>query len=81
MKQTNNRIIQIDHFPDSDRYIPHESGTFCQRYFFDATYYKPGGPVLLYIGGETSGPSRFPNMETGSEWFSRIFYSTAIALT
>ena len=55
----------IDHFPDSDRYLPHDNGTFKQRYFFDSTYYQPGGPVFLYIGGETDGPSRFSNLETG----------------
>jgi len=32
---------------------------------FDATYYKPGGPVFLYIGGETSIQSRFSNLQTG----------------
>ena len=55
----------IDHFPNSDRYAPHTNETFKQRYFFDNTYYKPGGPVFLYIGGETSGESRFSNMQTG----------------
>ncbi|KAK5113436.1 hypothetical protein LTR85_010864 [Meristemomyces frigidus] len=56
---------QIDHFPNSSRYIPHTNATFAQRYFFDDSYYKPGGPVFLYIGGETSGESRFSNLETG----------------
>ncbi|ETN44465.1 uncharacterized protein HMPREF1541_10135 [Cyphellophora europaea CBS 101466] len=55
----------IDHFPDSPRYAPHTNDTFKQRYFFDDTYYKTGGPVFLYIGGETSGESRFSNLETG----------------
>ena len=27
----------------------------------------PGGPVYLYLSGETSGPSRFDNLQTGSE--------------
>ncbi|KAG7001373.1 extracellular serine carboxypeptidase [Physcia stellaris] len=57
--------MPIDHFPDSPRYAPHTNATFSQRYYFDSTYYKPGGPVYLYIGGETSGPSRFSNLETG----------------
>ena len=47
--------MPIDHFPDSPRYAPHTNATFSQRYYFDSTYYKPGGPVYLYIGGETSG--------------------------
>ncbi|KAK0289501.1 hypothetical protein LTR35_002698 [Friedmanniomyces endolithicus] len=55
----------IDHFPNSSRYAPHTSATFKQRYFFDDSYYQPGGPVFLYIGGETSGESRFSNLETG----------------
>jgi hypothetical protein len=57
--------MPIDHFPDSDRYLPHTNVTFKQRYFFDQTYHKPGGPVFLYIGGEVSGESRFSNLETG----------------
>nr|POE65594.1 putative extracellular serine carboxypeptidase [Quercus suber] len=55
----------IDHFPNSARYEPHTTATFKQRYFFDDTYFKPGGPVFLYIGGETSGESRFSNLQTG----------------
>jgi hypothetical protein len=57
---------QIDHFQHSSRYEPHTKDTFKQRYFFDSSYYKPGGPVFLYIGGETSGESRFSNLQTGS---------------
>ena len=57
--------MPIDHFPQNPRYAPHTNATFSQRYYFDSTYYKPGGPIYLYIGGETSGPSRFSNLETG----------------
>ncbi|KAJ6207521.1 hypothetical protein PSV09DRAFT_18077 [Bipolaris maydis] len=38
----------------SDRYVLHMNGTFKQRYFFDKSFYKPGGPLFLYIGGETN---------------------------
>lgn len=55
----------IDHFPDSSRYEPHTNATFPQKYVFDDTYYKPGGPIFLYIGGETDLASRFSNLETG----------------
>ncbi|KAI9686127.1 MAG: hypothetical protein M1820_010679 [Bogoriella megaspora] len=55
----------IDHFPESPRYAPHTDATFKQRYVYDSTYYKPGGPVYLYIGGETSAESRFSNLVTG----------------
>ncbi len=56
---------KIDHFPTSPKYEPHPKGTFQQRDFLDDTYYQEGGPVFLYIGGETSGESRFSNLETG----------------
>ncbi|KAA8576690.1 hypothetical protein MFRU_014g01720 [Monilinia fructicola] len=55
----------IDHFPDDPAYAPHTNATFKQRYFFDTTYYKPGGPVYLYIGGETNAENRFSNLQTG----------------
>jgi hypothetical protein len=58
---------QIDHFPHSSRYAPHVNGTFKQRYFFDSTYYKPGGPVYLYISGEVSAEYRFSNLQNGSK--------------
>lgn len=57
--------VPIDHFPQSDRYKPHTNATFKQHYYFDSSYYKPGGPVFLYVGGETSGASRLSNLETG----------------
>ncbi|KAI0116341.1 peptidase S28 [Nemania sp. FL0031] len=44
----------IDHFPHSSRYAPHAKGTFKQRYFVETSYYKPGGPVFLFLGGEGS---------------------------
>ncbi|KUI56518.1 putative serine protease EDA2 [Cytospora mali] len=57
--------MPIDHFPNEDRYLPHTNATFKQHYYFDSSYYKPGGPVFLYVGGETSGSSRLSNLETG----------------
>ncbi|KAH6670784.1 extracelular serine carboxypeptidase-like protein [Halenospora varia] len=57
--------MPIDHFPHSSRYAPHVNGTFKERYFFDSTYYKPGGPVYLYISGETAGTNRFSNLQRG----------------
>ncbi|KAI1133010.1 extracelular serine carboxypeptidase-like protein [Nemania abortiva] len=54
---------KINHFPENK--LPYAKANFSQRYYFDSTYYKPGGPVYLYIGGETSGPSRFSNLQTG----------------
>ncbi|XP_041359445.1 putative serine protease K12H4.7 [Gigantopelta aegis] len=41
----------LDHFNDAD------TRTWQQRYFVNATFYKPGGPVFLMIGGEgTASP-------------------------
>ncbi|KAI1180318.1 extracelular serine carboxypeptidase-like protein [Nemania sp. FL0916] len=54
---------KINHFPENR--LPYANDKFTQRYYFDSTYYKPGGPVYLYISGETSGPSRFSNLQTG----------------
>ncbi|WVR08970.1 hypothetical protein IAU60_006029 [Kwoniella sp. DSM 27419] len=44
---------------------PAANGTFCQRYWIDASAYKEGGPVFLLDGGETSGANRVPFLETG----------------
>ncbi|ORY64857.1 extracelular serine carboxypeptidase-like protein [Pseudomassariella vexata] len=55
----------INHFPNNSRYAPYDKGTFKQTYYYDYSYYKPGGPVFLYIGGETSGRSRWSNLQTG----------------
>lgn len=44
---------------------PSLDGTFCQRWWYDATYYKEGGPVFILDGGETSGAYRWPYMEKG----------------
>ena len=53
----------IDYFPNSPRYTSHTNIIFSQRYYFDSTYYKSGGLVSIYIGDETSGLSRFSNLE------------------
>lgn len=43
---------KISHFD------PSINGTFCQRYWLDASSYEAGGPVYLLDGGETSGKNR-----------------------
>ncbi|WVQ93094.1 hypothetical protein IAU59_000158 [Kwoniella sp. CBS 9459] len=50
---------RISHFDDA------VNGTFCQRYWIDASAYKEGGPVFLLDGGETSGANRVPFLEQG----------------
>ena len=46
-------------------YEPHSFDSFNLRYFFDATYYKPGGPVIVLEGGETSVTGRLPYLQKG----------------
>jgi hypothetical protein len=43
---------KISHFD------PSINGTFCQRYWLDASSYEAGGPIYLLDGGETSGKNR-----------------------
>ncbi|ORY83593.1 serine carboxypeptidase S28-domain-containing protein [Leucosporidium creatinivorum] len=53
----------ISHDPE----VPPPAGktTFRQRYWFDAGYYKKGGPVFLLDGGETDGAGRLPFLKEG----------------
>ena len=60
-----NLSVPIDHFHNESMYEPHSSGTFNLRYFFDATYYKPGGPVIVLESGETSATDRLPFLQKG----------------
>ncbi|KAI9896956.1 hypothetical protein N3K66_007978 [Trichothecium roseum] len=60
-----NLSVPIDHFKDDSRYEPHSDDTFPLRYWFDAQFYEPGGPVFVLSGGETSGADRLPFLEKG----------------
>ena len=60
-----NISVPIDHFHNESLYEPHSDGTFNLRYWFDATYYKDGGPVIVLQGGETSGEDRLPYLQKG----------------
>ncbi|KAI1458953.1 peptidase S28 [Annulohypoxylon moriforme] len=60
-----NLSTPIDHFHNDSTYEPHSDGTFNLRYWFDAQYYKPGGPVIVLAGGETSGSDRLPFLQKG----------------
>lgn len=51
--------MPVDHFDDAS------NATFPLRYWVDATYYKPGGPVFCLDGGETSGEDRLPFLGHG----------------
>ncbi|KAF1978996.1 serine peptidase-like protein [Bimuria novae-zelandiae CBS 107.79] len=60
-----NLSVPIDFFHNETRYEPHTNDTFNLRYWFDATYYKPGGPVFVLLGGETYGDERLPFLQKG----------------
>ena len=60
-----NLSVPIDHWQNDSLYEPHSDGTFSLRYWFDATYYKPGGPVIVLQSGETSGTDRLPYLQKG----------------
>lgn len=60
-----NLSVPIDHFHNDSRYEPHFDGTFNLRYFFDATHYNPGGPVIVLQSGETSATGRLPFVQKG----------------
>jgi len=60
-----NLSVPIDHFHNDTLYEPHSNGTFPLRYWFDATYYKPGGPVIVLQSGETDGTGRLVYLQKG----------------
>ncbi|KAJ8123549.1 hypothetical protein ONZ43_g536 [Nemania bipapillata] len=60
-----NLSVPIDHFHNDSLYEPHSDGKFNLRYWFDAQYYKPGGPVIALMGGETDGSDRLPFLQKG----------------
>lgn len=49
----------------ASHFDPAQNGTFCQRYWIDASHYKPGGPVIVLDGGEIYADSRLNFLETG----------------
>ncbi|EUC41319.1 hypothetical protein COCMIDRAFT_8964 [Bipolaris oryzae ATCC 44560] len=60
-----NLSVPVDFFHNETRYEPHSNGSFNLRYWFDDTYYKPGGPVFVLLSGETSGVGRLPFLQKG----------------
>lgn len=57
--------VPVDHFHNDSIYEPHSDETFALRYWFDASHYKKGGPVIVLQGGETSGLGRLPFLQKG----------------
>lgn len=60
-----NLSVPIDHFHNDSRYEPHSDGHFNLRYWFDASHYKPGGPVIVLQSGETDAEGRLPFLQKG----------------
>ena len=57
--------VPVDHFHNDSRYEPHSNSTFQLRYWFDASHYQPGGPVIVLQSGESDGEERLPYLQKG----------------
>ncbi|KAF1981672.1 extracelular serine carboxypeptidase [Aulographum hederae CBS 113979] len=57
--------VPVDYFHNDSKYEPHSDAKFPLRYWFDASHYEEGGPVIVLCGGETDGSDRLPFMEKG----------------
>jgi hypothetical protein len=57
--------VPVDHFHNESKYEPHSNATFALRYWFDASNYQPGGPVIVLQSGETSAVGRLIFMQKG----------------
>ncbi|EHY55323.1 putative extracellular serine carboxypeptidase [Exophiala dermatitidis] len=60
-----NISVPVDHFHNDSKYEPHSNDYFNLRYFFDATYYEPGGPVIVLQSGEADATERLPFLQKG----------------
>ena len=60
-----NMSIPVDHFHNDSTYAPHSTGVFDNRYWFDASFYKKGGPVIVLQSGETDASSRLVYLQKG----------------
>lgn len=60
-----NISVPIDYFHNDTSNEPHSNGTFDLRYWFDASYFKDGGPVIVLQSGETDGTGRLPFLQKG----------------
>ena len=60
-----NISVPVDYFHNESMYEPHSNDKFDLRYWFDASHYKPGGPVIVLQSGETDGAERLPYLQKG----------------
>lgn len=55
----------VQTFPQLLDHWHEDSPLFLQRYWVNKRHYRPGGPVIVLDGGETSGIDRLPFLDTG----------------
>lgn len=60
-----NISMPIDHFHNDSQYAPHSDGMFNNRYWFGASHYVEGGPVIVLQSGEDTGDDRLPYLQKG----------------
>jgi hypothetical protein len=60
-----NMSIPVDHFHNDSSYAPHSTAFFNNRYWFDASFYKKGGPVIVLQSGETDASARLVYLQKG----------------
>ena len=57
--------LPVDHFHNETRYEPHSDKYFENRFWFDDTYYHPGGPVIIQNAGELTGEDFLADLQIG----------------
>ncbi|TAQ86073.1 hypothetical protein B7494_g5611 [Chlorociboria aeruginascens] len=60
-----NISVPIDHFHNDSKYEPHTDDFYPLRYWFDASNYEEGGPVIVLQSGEDPGTDRLPYLQKG----------------
>ena len=63
--KAHNFSVPIDHFHNDSTYEPHADGLYPLRYWFDASHYKEGGPVIVLHAGELDAAERIPYVAHG----------------
>ena len=57
--------IPVDHLHNDSNYEPHSFATYKNRWYFDDTYYKPGGPVIALNGAEGDATASLAFLQNG----------------
>jgi len=60
-----NISVPVDHFHNDSQYEPHSNANYNLRYWFDASYYEQGGPVIVLESGESPGTGRLAFLQKG----------------